>query len=116
MNNISFWYAVSHISQLDFEGHEHFIDKVVGEGHIVYMDMLLCRQSRERLKAEAKAKKQKTVPNRIEGIKLCEKCQQKYKENENLDWQHWINSPPLKNNSTVQINPELSKLHGVKKS
>ena len=92
MDNIKFWYPVKSNVQLDFEGHTHSRDVVAGEGHIVFSEILLCRQSRDRLQGEVGAKKQRTVQSRIEGVKLCPKCQQRFKEHPDLGWQKWTRS------------------------
>lgn len=115
MSNIKFWCAVGTVKQLMFNDNgttkEIEVERVVGEQHIVYQEVLMCRQSRETLKNTLGAKKQKTVAQRIEGVKVCQRCQDKFKQNQDLGWFHWINPPELKNQATVHFKPEL--LQGV---
>ena len=106
-SNISFWYPVTSDEQMTFDGTVVHKDVIAGEGHITYMEVLLCRQSREKLKHEAKAKKHKNVSARVEGIKVCPKCIAKFKEHPDLAWAHWISPPEPKKSATVQINPEI---------
>src|SRR3990167_9205702 len=101
-DDIKFWYPVKTEGQLTFDGHTHFLDVIAGEGHIEYTEVLLCRQSREKLKHEAGAKKHKTISSRLEFIKLCPVCEKKYKANQNLAWQKWI------------VSVRETELHGVK--
>src|SRR3989304_966909 len=89
-DNIKFWYPVKTEGQLTFDGHTHFRDVIAGEGHIVYMEILLCRQSREKLKYETGAKKHKSISSRIEGTRLCPVCEKKYKANQSFAWQRWV--------------------------
>ena len=100
--NIKFWYPIKTVGQIDFEGHTHFKSVIAGEGHIVYMDVLLCRQSREKLKHDVGAKTNRSVQSRVDGVGLCSVCEKKYKANQNLAWQKWISSV------------RETELHGVK--
>lgn len=110
--SIQFWVAVGKVKQLAFRDdgsrYEIDVDENVGEQHIVYNGVLLCRQSRETLKGKLGAKKQKTVANRIPGIPLCSRCEKKFKENSDLGWVKWINPPELKRSpTTIKVNPIL---------
>ncbi len=110
-DNIKFWIAVGTVEQLDFDGHSHHVDIPVGNAHIVYSEVLLCRQSRDRLKGDLKAKRQRTTTSRPANVKLCEKCEKKYREHPDLSWQKFINPPEVVGKSTVIVKKEL--LHGV---
>ena len=80
-----FWVAVGTVKQSVFmdDGTTKEIDVEVpaGEQHIVYSEILLCKQSRNTLMNKFHAKKKKTVSQRIQNVKLCEKCEEKFKEN-----------------------------------
>lgn len=106
---ISFWYPVRTVGQLTFEG-QTILSDVPQTGHILHQGRLMCKQSMERLKNECGAKKAKTVSTRIQNVGICEKCQENYKKNEDLDWAHWINPPLLKNEATISINPALREV------
>jgi hypothetical protein len=106
-DNIKFWIAIGTVEQLDFEGHAHSADVPVGEAHIVYSEVLLCRQSRDRLKGDLKAKRQRTAVSRPANVKLCEKCAKKYKEHADLSWQKWANPPVLATPPAPRIKQEL---------
>ncbi len=112
MSKIKFWVAISKAKQLAFREngtqYEIDVDLPVGEQHMVYSEILLCRQGRESLKGKLGAKKQKTVQNRIPGVPMCPKCEKKFKENQDLDWQRWISPPELKRQTQIQINPQLT--------
>ncbi len=110
-NSIQFWYPITAIGQLTFEGKTVFHD-APQEGHILYQGRLICKQSMERLKNECAAKKQKIATQRIPGVRICELCQQGYKEIKGTNWDNWVNGKELKKEATVRLNPEL--LHGVK--
>lgn len=86
---VSFWYAVKNAIQSNFEGQPTVVQVFVGEGHIVYNEVLMCGQSREALQKTYKADRAKQVELRIEGLPVCKKCQQKFKENSALSWQKW---------------------------
>lgn len=90
MSEVKFFYAIKTIGQLDFEGRMHFKDVVVGEGHLVYSEVLMCRQSRDSLMKKLEAKGKKEVAVRIEGVKTCKKCEEAYKANVNLAWKRWV--------------------------
>jgi hypothetical protein len=109
---IRFWCAIGKVKQLAFRedgsNYDIEIDYPVGEQHIIYNEVLLCRQGRESIKGKLGAKKQKTVANRIQNVPLCEKCEKKFKENPDLGWQRWVNPPELKRSpSTIKTNPIL---------
>ena len=106
-SQVKFWYAMGTEEQLTFEGKTMVKFVPVGEGNIVYSEVLLCRQSRERLKNEAKAKKHKVVGTRLYGVKICEKCEKKFKEHPDLSWAQWANPPEPKRHKPVEINPLL---------
>lgn len=101
---IKFWCAVGIVKQDAFHDdgsvYQLDVEHPVGEQHIVYQGVLMCRSSRETLKNKLKAKKHKEVTVRIEGVKMCPRCEKKYKENANLPWQKWVQATPT--------------LHGVK--
>lgn len=106
-SKVQFWYPLKTVSQLTFEG-SSVVHLVPQEGHILYMGRLMCKQSMERLKAECGAKTNKTVSARINGVKICQICQEKYKLNPDLEWVHWINPPDLKKEANpIPINPRL---------
>lgn len=110
---ISYWYPIKNAEQLTFEG-QRIIVPVPQQGHILYQGRLLCKQSMERLKGECKAKNQRTVSVRIPGVSLCPICQEGYKETKGLDWERWVNPPPLKHEATkIQINPQLLEVVNV---
>jgi len=95
MKNIKFWYAIGTVKQtaFNFDGSTYLADVdgvPVGEGHIVYNDVLLCRQSRDVLKKKFNTKRQSTVDGRKAGVPLCEQCEKKFKENTDLAWQKWM--------------------------
>lgn len=90
-----YWCAVGTVKQKAFntDGTFYWVDVdgvPVGECHIVVDEVLLCRQSRERLLSEQQAKKKKTVEGRIKGIPMCKKCEKKFKEREDLPWAVWV--------------------------
>lgn len=97
---IQFWVAVGTVKQLMFrdDGSTTEIEKEnpVGEQHIVYQEVLLCRQSRNTLMNRFNAHKKKIVSQRIPNVPLCQKCEKKYKENPNLPWVKWVESPEPK--------------------
>ena len=109
MNDVKFWVAIGTEEQLDFEGRTHTKEVHVGEVHIVYSEVLMCRQSRERLKNDFKAKKHKVLSVRPKG-RLCEKCEKKFREHPDLAFAKWINPPELKSNKTIPINPQLLEM------
>lgn len=74
----TWFYPVKVEHQLDFEGKLH-PKEVVLEGHIVYGEMLLCKQSRDALKKRSKADKEKKVNHRIDRTKVCKECMEAYK-------------------------------------
>jgi hypothetical protein len=114
-SQVKFWYAMGTEEQLTFEGKTVVIEVPIGEGHIVYSEILMCKQSRERLKNEAKAKKHKVVGVRLHGVKICDKCEEKYKNHPDLPWSHWINPPEPKVHKPVEINPLLLEIISEKK-
>lgn len=106
MNQIKYWVAIGTEEQLDFEGRTHIKDVLVGEVHIVYSEVLMCRQSRDRLKGDLKAKKHKTVVTRPAG-KLCPKCEKKFKEHPDLVWSKWVSPPEVRQHKPIETNPAL---------
>ncbi len=94
-NNIKFWYAIGTVKQTAFnhDGSTYMVDVdgiPVGEGHIIYNDVLLCRRSRDAIKKEHKTKRQSVVENRKNGVPLCGDCEKKFKENTDFAWQKWL--------------------------
>lgn len=111
MSQIKFWYAIKIEEQLDFEGHAHAKKVPAGEVHLVYSEVLMCRQSRERLKNEIKATGHSVVSILPKGIKLCEKCKKKYMEHPDLEWQKWLNPPAPKSPPPPVLNPQLLQVN-----
>jgi hypothetical protein len=94
---MKFWCAIGEASQLAFADDgstaEVKIDGLpVGECHIVVNDVLLCKQSRDKLKSDVLARRQKNVEHRVKSIPLCPVCEQKFKTNGNLPWRKWVDS------------------------
>lgn len=92
-----FWCAVGTVKQTAFntDGSTYSVDVdgiPVGECHIVVDDVLLCHQSRDRLKAENNAKKHKMVIGRVTSIPMCKKCEKKFKEREDLPWRNFVDA------------------------
>jgi hypothetical protein len=113
-SQVKFWYVLGTEEQLTFEGKTVVKEVPIGVGHIVYSEVLMCKQSRERLKNEAKAKKHKVVGVRLHGVKMCEKCEEKYKSHPDLAWMKWVNPPEQKIHKPVEINPLLLEINNEK--
>lgn len=94
ISNLKFWYAIGTVKQTAFnhDGSTYMVDVdgiVVGEGHIIHNDVLLCRKSRDAIKKQHNTKRQSTVESRKSGVPLCKVCEQKFKENTDFAWQRW---------------------------
>lgn len=111
---VKFWVAVGIVKQMTFrdDGSTAEIEKEHprGEQHIVYSEVLMCRQSRDTLMKKVDATKKKVVQQRIEGVPVCQKCEKAYREHPDLAFRKWVESPEPKRDSTVKINPIL---HGI---
>jgi hypothetical protein len=101
----TFWYPVIIDQQTDFEGHIHS-KEILGVGHIVHSGRLLCRESKERLKNQIKAKKEKVLSKRVEKKPVCPVCLDKYKKNGDSALIAWTEGKPK---SVVAKLPPLVK-------
>ena len=88
MDNVKFFYVSKKIIQLGFDGRSYSVDIPDSECHIVYGDQTICGSTMEKGK-RLDGKKSVIVKVRPLGVKLCEKCQDGYKKNKQLDWHKW---------------------------
>lgn len=105
-----FWYVVIIENQPDFEGHIHS-KEVLKEGHITHGGRLLCGESREVLKNRVKKKygaqtiKDKTTKLRVECVRMCSECQEKYKKNGRSAYNAWVEGKALEVTSIEKPTP-----------
>lgn len=96
---VKYWCVMGQGKQMAFKEdgstYEHEILMPVGEQHILFNDMLLCKASRDTLKKSFNSKKQKTVQLRIENMKLCAKCERAYRKNSALPYVKWVQAVEL---------------------
>lgn len=93
--NIKYWVAIGKVQQMAFDDQgkptrPHEVDAPVGNQHIVYQEMLLCKQSRNALKG-GKKNKQSTRQTRFLNVPLCPECEKAYKAHPDLQWKKWEN-------------------------
>lgn len=93
---VKFWYPIGEVEQLVFGEKGVKKELPVGDGHIVYSEVLMCKQSREKLKNEVKAKKERLLTTRLHNVSICEECQERYRNHPDSPYAHWIGSPPTK--------------------
>jgi len=108
-NDFKFFYPVITVAQEAFRddgpSYVHGVD-VSKDGHIVYQGRLMCGESMEVLCSHFKTKRKKIVNVRLEGVKMCEKCQEKYKANLDSAWSRWASGVAKDAGAT----PEMIKL------
>jgi hypothetical protein len=73
------------------------------EGHIVYQGRLMCGESIERLCNQFKTKRKTIRKTRIDGISICKKCQEKYKNNPSSAWHKWYAGLAKEAGKTPQV-------------
>lgn len=88
------WFPIKFVDQLTFTNQTVHVE-VFGEGHIVYQGILMCGESREKLKNAFGAKKDKTVVGRPSSVKICETCARKYRANGRSPWSNWVEGNPI---------------------
>jgi len=97
MNKVKFFYIETSDEQLAFDWAKPVkAQRVVGEGHIVYNDQLICGENKKGLVEKARTKhttvKAKTVTNSIGGVKTCQRCVDGYKANGSLSFRRWVDA------------------------
>ena len=95
MDKFVYWYPVIEETQVDFEGREH-THEVFCEGHISCDGRLMCGESREVLKNQAKAKKDKTTKERKVTPKMCPVCLEKWKAHPESRYYRFVHGTPVK--------------------
>ena len=97
-----FVYQVTQIGQDFFDDygkpHTHTID-TFEEGHILYQGSWMCG---ERMK-KGKKIKYATRTQRIDGIKICQECQERYKANLDSAWQKWVSGQSIESGKTLKM-------------
>lgn len=83
---IKYWVSIGKEKQLNFEGREVEQDVPVGEQHIVYSEVLLCRVSRQAIKGKNKQSTRKTP---FKNVPLCKECERLWKAHPDSKWKKW---------------------------
>src|SRR5215207_6718075 len=80
---VKFWVAVGTVKQLSFrdDGTTYEVEKdiPVGEQHIQFREVLMCKQSRDMLMKKKKATKKKIAQTRLPNVPMCATCEEGYK-------------------------------------
>lgn len=112
-NPVKFWVAVKIQVQIGFDPdnpkRQINVDKeaLVGEQHIVYSEVLMCKDSRDRLKRSVKANKDKTAQTRFLNVPVCKACQEAYKNHPDLPYSKFVISPPPRRSGEIKMNPMI---------
>ena len=89
MDKIQFFYAIKRVEQLAFDGRTYWVDEIVGDGHIVCNDMILCGKRKDDIKIKYKTKQSTTKMSRARNVPICQVCEKRYKENPRFQWKKW---------------------------
>ena len=97
MDGVKFFYLETSDEQLAFDwAKSQKAQRIVGEGHIVHNDQLICGGNKKKLAEEAKKQhtiiKAKTVSNSIGGVNMCQKCIDGYKANKSMAYRRWVDA------------------------
>lgn len=96
-SRVKFWVAMGTIEQLILGGGAHPRDVPIGEQHIVYSEMLMCKQSRDSLQKSLKAKRDQTSTTRLRNVPVCKKCEEAYRNHPDLGFKTWVEPKEMKN-------------------
>lgn len=107
-DNFTYFYPVKLLTQMSFDGKTFKVPEY-GEGHIQHFDVLLCKQSKERLTSKEKGDNQKIVKHPMAGKKMCPKCMELYKLHPDSAWYRWKNGTKIQSTPL----PELVKIETV---
>lgn len=87
--------VIQHGLGIDNTSKDISLERIVGEGHIIYAGRLLCKESREALKNRLKGTSVKVSKTREQGVPLCATCQHEYKKIFSSAWVTWVNGLPV---------------------
>lgn len=91
----TYFYPVVIEQQLDFKGHAH-PHEVLLDGHIVHNEVLMCKESRERLLRINKAEKAKKVSLRVPYTRICPVCLEAWKQHPDSPYYKFTHGKPTK--------------------
>lgn len=92
----SYWYPVAVEVQIGLLDGRPYPHDVFLEGHIVKHEVLMCKDSRERLKRTQKADKESKPAERVPNTKICPACLEAWKKDPDSPYYKYVLGKPAK--------------------